>query len=141
MFLVIWGITILAKKAFSIKKYILLGIIMGVIAFFTRNLPIYFGVHTIIILIFTIIIMIIAGIPIITSIYSTLIMSLILSLSEFLNIFVLNFFNIDTSIDIVNINPIKKCLLGIPSLIILFLVIIILHYILKRGEKIKNVSD
>lgn len=85
--------------------------------------------------------MIIAGIPIITSIYSTLIMSLILSLSEFLNIFVLNFFNIDTSIDIVNINPIKKCLLGIPSLIILFLVIIILHYILKRGEKIKNVSD
>ncbi|WP_368490029.1 hypothetical protein [Clostridium sp. BJN0013] len=141
MFLVIWGIATLAKKSFSVKKYIFLSIITGLAVFSVRNLPIYFGVHTIIIIILTIIIMVIAGIPIIASIYGTLIMSLILSSSEFLSIFILNFFNINTNININNINPLKKCLLGIPSLVILFLVIIILHYILKRREKLKNVSD
>lgn len=141
MFLVILGITTIAKKSFSIKKYIFLSIIMGSIAFFIRNLPIYFGVHTIIILIFTVIIMVIAGIPIIASIYGTLFIYLILSLSEFLNIFILNLFTINTTIDIINTNPIKKCLLGTPSLIISFLVIIILRYMLKRREKIKNVSS
>lgn len=141
MFLVIWGITIISKKSLNIKKHIILSTIMAIITFFIRNLPIYFGVHTIIIIILTIITMVIAGMPIITSIYGALFMYLILSLSEFLSIFILNFFNINTNIDIADINPIRKCLLGIPSLIILFLVVIILHYILKRREKIKNVSD
>lgn len=141
MFLVILGITTIAKKSFSIKKYIFLSIIMGIIAFLIRNLPIYFGVHTIIILIFTIIIMVISGIPIIISVYSTLIISLMLSLSEFISIFILNFFNINTNINIINVNSIKKCILGIPSLVILFLIIITLNYITTRREKSKNVSN
>lgn len=106
-----------------------------------RNLPIYFGVHTIIILIFTIIIMVIAGIPIIISVYSTLIISLMLSLSEFISIFILNLFNINTNINIGDINPIKKCILGIPSLVILFLIVIILNYVVTRSEKLKDVSN
>lgn len=141
MFLVVYGITILARKSFSIKKYVFLSIIMGSIAFFMRNLPIYFGVHTIIILIFTIIIMVIAGIPIIISVYSTLIISLMLSLSEFISIFILNLFNINTNINIGDINPIKKCILGIPSLVILFLIVIILNYVVTRSEKLKDVSN
>lgn len=138
MFLVILGITTIARKSLNIKKHILLSIMLGIIVFFTRDLPIYFGVHTIIIIILTTIVMVIIGLPIITSIYGTLFMYLILSLSEFLNIFILNLFNINTTIDIINFNPIKKCLLGIPSLIILFLVIIILRYILNKERKNKK---
>ncbi|MFL0194368.1 hypothetical protein ACJDU8_02075 [Clostridium sp. WILCCON 0269] len=139
MFLVIWGISIISRKSLNIKKYILLSIIMGIVTFFTRSLPIYFGVHTIIITILTISIMVIAGIPIIASIYSTLIMCLILSLSEFLNMLILSFLNIT-----VNINttaPIKKCLLGIPSLIILLLIVLLIRYVLRKSQRCKNVSN
>lgn len=141
MFLVIWGISIISREPITIKKYIFLSIIMGMTTFFIRSLPIYFGVHTIIITILTIIIMIIIRIPVIPSIYGTLIMFLLLSLSEFLSILILNSFNIDTNININDINPIKKCLLGVPSMIILFLIVLLLNYILKRRKKLKNVSN
>lgn len=139
MFLVIWGITIISRRSLNIKKHILLSIMLGIIVFFTRDLPIYFGIHTIIIIILTIITMVIAGIPIITSIYGTLIMSLMLSLSESVNMILLNLLNTTTTIN--SMNPIKKCILGIPSLVILFLIIITLNYIITRRKKLKNVSD
>ncbi|APM41315.1 hypothetical protein [Clostridium kluyveri] len=139
MFLVIWGIAIISRRSLNIKKHILLSIMLGIIVFFTRDLPIYFGVHTIIIIILTIITMVIAGIPIIASIYGTLIMSLMLSLSESVNMILLNLLNTTTTIN--SMNPIKKCILGIPSLVILFLIIITLNYIITRRKKLKDVSN
>lgn len=139
MFLVIWGITIISRRSLNIKKHILLSTIMAIITFFIRNLPIYFGIHTIIIIILIITIMVIEGMPIITSIYGTLFIYLILSSSEFLNMLILNQFNI--TININTINPVKKSLLGIPSLIILFLIVLILNYIITKRGKCKNASD
>ncbi|NLU07625.1 MAG: hypothetical protein GXW91_05265 [Clostridiales bacterium] len=138
MFMMVWGIHIIARKPLNIGKCILLSVILGIITFLVRELPIYFGVHTIIIIIFIIIIMVIEGIPMITSIYGTLFMSLMFSLSEFLNMLLLKLFGINININ--SVEPIKKSLLGIPSLLIIFLVIItIRHLIKKRG--IKNVSE
>lgn len=139
MFLVIWGITIISKESLNIKRHILLSAIMAILTFFIKTLPIYFGIHTIIIIVLIIIIMVTSGIPVIASIYGTLIMSLILSLSESLNMLLLNLFNIITNVNY--INPIKKCILGIPSLVILFLIVIILNYVVTRREKSKDVSN
>lgn len=90
-------------------------------------------------IILTISIMAITGMPIIKSIYSTLLMYFMLSLGEFLNIVILNLMNIDTNTKF--LNPFTKCLYGIPSLIFLLFFIMIFNYAFKRKEDIKNVFN
>lgn len=90
-------------------------------------------------IILTISILAIAGIPIIKSIYGTLLFYFVLSLGEFFNIILLSLFNINKNMD--SFDPFMKCLLGLPSLIILVLFIIIYKYALKRKEKMNNVYN
>lgn len=135
MLLIIWGIYVLARKSFNVRNYIILSCILGLYSFLVRELPIYFGVHTIIITISIISIMIIQGIPLVTSIYSTLAMLLILMIGETLNKLILSLFNI--SFIFTNIDPVKKSILTLPSLIILFLSIIIIQNIVKKNLKIQ----
>lgn len=135
MLLMVWGIYVLAGKSFNVRNYIILSCILGLYSFLVRELPIYFGVHTMIITISVISIMIIQGIPLVTSIYSTLIMLFILIIAETLNKFILSLFNI--SFVFTNMNPVKKSILTLPSLIILFLSIIIIQNIVKKNLKIQ----
>lgn len=138
MLLVVWGIHIIAKKPLDIKKYIFISILLGIVSFLVRELPIYFGVHTIILMILIIGAMVIVGIPLLISIYATLFMSLMFSVSEFLNMLILKLLGISTNIN--SMEPIRKSLMGIPSLVMLFLFLVIIRYLLrKRG--IKNVPD
>lgn len=137
--LIILGICIVARKSIDMKIYVFSGIIMGIVIFFVRMLPIYFGVHTFIGVVLIICTMVIIGIPIIKSIYGTLLMFLILSLSESLNMVILNLLSINVDIEFTN--PIIKSVFGIPSLIITGLFIIIIHYFIKRKEELKNVTD
>ncbi|AKA69303.1 hypothetical protein [Clostridium scatologenes] len=139
MFILIWGIHVISRKPFNIPQYVLSSIIMSILIFFIRWLPIYFGVHMVLNIIFTIIIMFIIGIPLIKSIYSTLLMFFILSLSEFLNMLILNLLKIDISLQL--LQPVKKCVLEIPSLAIISIFIVIIHYLLKTKEGIKYVSN
>ena len=136
-FIYIWGIHAISGKSFSKRKNIFLCIVLSMLFFFVRWLPIYFGVHMIINIILTISIMAIAGIPIIKSIYGVLLFYFVLSLGEFFNIILLNLFNIN----IESFDPFMKCLLGVPSLIILVLFIIIFQYVLKKKGKINNVYN
>lgn len=136
MFILIWGIHIVSRKAFDIPKYIISSIVLSILGFFLRWLPIYFGVHMIINIIFIISIMVIIKIPLIKSIYGTLLMFFILSLSEFLNMIILNLLNINISMD--SLSPVSKCVWGIPSLIFLSLFIINMNYILKIKERKKD---
>lgn len=138
MLLIIWGIYVIARKSINMKIYILSSIIMALVTFFVRMLPIYFGVHTFIIIILTICAMVITGIPIIKAIYGTLLMFLILTLSEFLNVAILNLLNINTGIEFANATI--KSVLGSPSLIITCLFIITIRYFIKKKEGLKNVA-
>lgn len=129
MLLIIWGIYIIAERSFKRRNYIILSIIMGLYSFLVRELPIYFGVHTIIITVTLISIMIIQGIPLITSIYSTLLMLLILITGESLNMLLLRLFNIRV---VLNMDSVKKSILTFPSLIMVFLSVMIIQYIIKK---------
>lgn len=135
MLLMIWGIHVIARKSFDIKKCVSLSIIMSIVIFFIRKLPIYFGIHTIIMIILIIGIMVAVGIPIITSIYGTLFMSLLFSLSEFLNMLLLKLFY--TNINVNSMSSIKKSLFGIPSLMILFLFILVIRCLIKKEKNQK----
>jgi len=137
MFVLIGGIHIISRRSFNIPKYMVSSIVLAMLTFFVRWLPISFGVHMIINIILVISIMIIIEIPVIKAIYCTLIVFFILSLSEFLNMMVLNLLKIN----IESLSPFIKCLSGGPSLIIMSLIIIIIRWLLKRKEGIKYVSN
>lgn len=138
MLLIIWGTHVVAKKPINIKIYILLSVLMGLVAFFIRMLPVYFGVHTLIIVILTICAMVIIGIPIMRAIYGALLMFLILSLSELINLTILNLLNINTNIQVSN--PIIKSMIGIPTLVIMYLIILTIRYFIKRKEGLENAA-
>ncbi|EKQ55995.1 MAG: hypothetical protein A370_02397 [Clostridium sp. Maddingley MBC34-26] len=138
-FILILGIHVISKKSINILKYILSSVLLSLMIFFVRWLPIYFGVHMIINIILIISIMVVIRIPIIKSIYSTFLVYFLLTLGEFLNMIMLNLLNIDTSIEFSN--PLIKCLVGTPSLIILLISIIIFNYLLKMREGTKNISN
>ena len=132
-FIVVWGIHVISRKSLDISKYILSSIIIAIVAFFVRWLPIYFGVHTFINIIITISIMVIVGIPVIKSIYSTFIIFFMLFVSELLNMIIFSLLNINTSIEF--LNPSMKCLYCLPSLILLLLFIKTVNYLLKIKER------
>lgn len=136
-FILIGGIHVLARKSLDIPKYIIASIVMSIASFLIRWLPIYFGVHMMINIVLSIGIMVIINIPLIKAIYSTLSMFFILSLSEFFNMIGLSLLNINIEF----VSPFIKCLFGIPSLIIMLLLIITISWLLKKKEGIRNVFN
>lgn len=138
-FIIIYGVQVISKKYFDITTYIISSILISISVFFIRWLPIYFGVHMIINLFVLINVMVIIGVPLIKAIYSNLLMYFLLSLSEFLNMIILNSLNISTSSKM--ISPLMKCIFGLPSLIMFPLFVMIIKYSLKGKEGIKSVSN
>ncbi|GEQ19678.1 hypothetical protein CBU02nite_01840 [Clostridium butyricum] len=128
MFIVNFIIYTLSKKSINNTNYYIVSILLSVLTYVVRLLPIYYGVHIVINIITFISIMTILGIPLIKSIKNTLITFTILEFSEILNLIILiildNKFWTDNEIYI-------KGSLGIPSLIFLFLSAVILKYRIK----------
>ena len=128
VFIVNFIIYTLSKKSINNTNYYIVSILLSVLTYVVRLLPIYYGVHIVINLITFISIMTILGIPLIKSIKNTLITFTILEFSEILNLIILiildNKFWEDNEIYI-------KGSLGIPSLIFLFLSAVILKYRIK----------
>ncbi|KHD15607.1 hypothetical protein [Clostridium butyricum] len=128
VFIVNFMIYTLSKKSINNTNYYIVSILLSVLTYVVRLLPIYYGVHIVINIITFISIMTILGIPLIKSIKNTLITFTILEFSEILNLIILiildNKFWTDNEIYI-------KGSLGIPSLIFLFLSAVILKYRIK----------
>lgn len=139
MFIMIWGIHVISRKSIDMPKYIFSSILSTILIFFVRWLPIYFGIHTIINIILIVSIMVMIDIPLIKAIYSSLLITFIFSLSEFVNIMILKLMNL--SENIYTLTPIIKCVYGIPSLLFISLFIIMMNYLLKMKETIKNERD
>lgn len=128
VFIVNFMIYTLSKKSINNTNYYIVSILLSVLTYVVRLLPIYYGVHIVINIITFISIMTILGIPLIKSIKNTLITFTILEFSEIFNLIILiildNKFWTDNEIYI-------KGSLGIPSLIFLFLSAVILKYRIK----------
>ena len=128
VFIVNFMIYTLSKRSINNTSYYIVSILLSLLTYVVRLLPIYYGVHIVINLITFISIMTILGIPLIKSIKNTLITFTILEFSEILNLIILiildNKFWEDNEIYI-------KGSLGIPSLIFLFLSAVILKYRIK----------
>ncbi|QGU95338.1 hypothetical protein GOM49_09785 [Clostridium bovifaecis] len=139
MMIYMWGVHVVSKHPFNKKIYLCSSVILAVVIFFIRMLPIHFGVHMVINIIINIFISRLIGIPLLQAIYSTFFNTLLLSVSEFFNMLILNIFNIN--IDIVFSKPITKCLAGIPSLVVFSLLVLLIKFIFKKKEGINIVSN
>lgn len=141
--LLIFFTYLFSGKKINKKYYFVSTIIFAIIAYLVRKLPIYFGVHTIIsILIYIIVNVLINKIPIDESISSILSGTILLSVCEWINLFVLNDC-LKINIQVMMNHPIMKILYMMPSLIlfICFIWLIYLFIFKNKKEDCKNVFN
>lgn len=132
MMIFMWGIYVISRQEIKVKNYIFSSIALSLTTFFVRELPIHYGVHTIVNNVLTVCILIVIGIPILKSIYSTIIMTLLLSGCEIINMLLLRGLDIENKIQ--STTSIIKCILGIPSLAFLIFFVILIKLFLNRKE-------
>lgn len=138
-FLYILGIYVFSKIKIDKKKYIKGSLITAIVIYCIRFLPIDYGVHTILSILFIIFLSIFYnGIDQINVIKGTIITFIIQFLSEGINMLVISI------IPNINLNklfnkPEIKTLLGLPSLIITLIVCILFYNNYKKKDEIKDV--
>ncbi|KOR25704.1 hypothetical protein [Clostridium sp. L74] len=117
-FIFMIGIYLLSKKIFSKKKLIIMALLFAIESYCVRLLPIHFGIHLAINIIFVIVLSVnISKIPMKDAISYNMIMMIILSTSEFINIFLFTkVFNINGSL--VRLTSAIKVIYVIPYLIL-----------------------
>lgn len=131
-FLFVLAVYIFSQTKIDKKKYFISGLIFSIVVFIIRRLPINYGVHMILSVLFLLFISTKYNkIDVISSIRSIILTYLIQLISEALNILFLNITNVN--LEVAFLNPITKNLLGIPSIIFTFLIIMISYkFIYKR---------
>ena len=95
VYLMIYFIFMLSNKKLSLIRFLISGIIIALLVYIVRLLPIYFGIHMVINLILYISIVNINGISLAKSICNSLIAMITLSSCEIINFLLLNIFNIN----------------------------------------------
>jgi len=137
--LIILGIYVLSKTSIDKRKYLVSSIVYAITIFCIRLLPINYGVHTILILLFLVLLTIIyIKIDVILTMRSALIVFLLQFISEGINVFILQLIP-NINLDKLFLNPVSKTLLGIPSLMLLAIIIYIFYILDKRKDVLKDV--
>lgn len=125
-------ILILAGYAFSSKKlekkvFCISAVLLAILTYFVRMLPIHFGVHTIIlIMIYILLTVSINKFRVIQSVYAVLVASILLFMCEWINVYVLTSlfkFNIENMFT----NSYVKMMYGMPSLLLFSFIILVFY--------------
>lgn len=133
-FLFILAIYVFSKTKLDKNKYIISSLLYAISTYIIRLLPIDYGVHMILSVLFLLFILIIYNkFEVIVLIRSIIIMYLIQFVSEAINVAMLNIIGLD--LDTLFENPVSKSVVGIPSLIISGMIIWSFNFFNKRREK------
>lgn len=136
-FLFIFAIYVFSQINITRKNYIISSLLFSSSVYIIRLLPINYGVHMILSVLFLLFISIVYNkIDVIRAIKSIIILYLIQLISEAVNVLGLNLMNLD--LDKLFKDPIKKSILGLPSLLITLIIIIIFYLINKKRGKLKK---
>ncbi|MBU5485950.1 hypothetical protein KQI86_16635 [Clostridium sp. MSJ-11] len=134
-FLFIFALYVFSGHAINKRDYLISSILMSIITFTVRLLPIHYGVHTILNIIGLIVLNVsINKIDIVKSIQAVIITVILQFICEGINVFIIQYI-FKTDMNYVFGDSKLKILYGIPSLLI-FTGILTLYYIrlLKRKE-------
>ena len=136
-FLFILAVYIFSQTKIDKKKYFISGLIFSIVVFIIRSLPINYGVHMILSVLFLLFITTKHNkIDVISSIRSIILTYLVQLISEALNILFLNLINVN--LEVAFLNPITKNLLGIPSIILTFLIIMVSYKFINKRKNDKK---
>lgn len=137
-FLVIFAIYVFSKTEINREKYLVTSIAFSIIIYITRMLPINYGVHMILSVLFLLFIIVSYNkIDVINGIKSIIFTYLVQLISEAINVSILNFMNLD--LETLFKDPVSKTILGIPSLVITGSIISTFYIIDKKRKKYKEV--
>ncbi len=133
------GIFAFNRQKIILKKYILVSVVLSFFIFLVRLMPISFGVHTILNLLFLFLICVfMLKMPIYTTIRSTLLVTVFLLASEMANIGVMIGILGQKELEQRMSIPIEKAVVGLPGALTFALLIILSYIILTRNKKKDN---
>ncbi|MBS5885900.1 MAG: hypothetical protein E6300_15080 [Clostridium sp.] len=133
-FLFIFAIYVFSQINITRKKYIISSLVFSSSVYIIRLLPINYGVHMILsVLVLLFISIVYNKVEAIQSVKSIIILYMIQLISEAVNVLLLNLMKLD--LDKLFKNPIKKSILGLPSLLITLIIIIIFYLINKKKRE------
>ncbi|MBS6501304.1 MAG: hypothetical protein KH415_06670 [Clostridium sp.] len=136
-FLFILAIYVFSEINIDRKKYIISSLVFSSSVYIIRLLPINYGVHMILsVLVLLFISIAYNKVEAIQSVKSIIILYMIQLISEAVNVLLLNLIKLD--LDKLFKDPIKKSILGLPSLLITLIIIIIFYLINKKRRKLKK---
>lgn len=134
-FLFIYLVHLLTHTKINIKKYFISSMLLDVIGFLIRRLPINYGIHTILnIVVVVILVTAINKINILEAIKSTIITSIIVFVCEGINMFLIQILYGNNIANILS-NPVLKIIYGMPSLIIFIIVILTIRITIYKKEE------
>jgi len=146
-FLFVLALYIFTRVKFDYKKYMLLSLMLTLIIYLTRWLPINLGTHTMLSLLFLILLFLIVNKVnlqnIIKSIISVVILAIILMISEVLNLLLFNaIFGQAESEKLFNSSSaLIKSVSMLPSTIIFALTLLVIYFLLLIYDKSKKAKD
>lgn len=136
-FLFIFAIYVFSQLNIDRKKYVISSLLFSSSVYIIRLLPINYGVHMILsVLVLLFISIAYNKVEAIHSIKSIIILYIIQLISEAVNVLLLNLLKLD--LDKLFKDPIKKSILGLPSLAITLIIIITFYLINKKRRKLKK---
>lgn len=134
-FLLIFISYLFTHKKVNKKLCFISSVLLAVITYLVRMLPIHFGVHTIIMMIiYIIVIVVINQIPINKAISSILSGTIMLLICEWINLFILDGW-VRVNIEVILKKPLMKILYFIPSLILFACMIWVLRVLINKTKK------
>ncbi len=130
------GISAFNRKKIIFRKYTLVSIVLSVFIILVRLLPISFGVHTILNLLFLFMVcVLILKMPIYTTIRSTLLVTVFLLISEMANIGVMIKFLGQSEFNRRMEIPAEKAIMGLPGALTFALLVFLSYVFLANGKK------
>jgi hypothetical protein len=134
-FLLIFVSYLFSYKKLNKRIWLISSVLLTVITYLVRLLPIHFGVHTIIVMmIYIVITVLINEIPINKAIFSILTAMIMLTMCELINLFILDkCLNINMKI-LLN-KPLMKTLYFMPSLFLFGTIDLILYIFIYKSKK------
>lgn len=136
-FLFIFAIYVFSKVRLNRKKYIISSLIFSSLVYIIRMLPISYGVHTILSMLFLVFFSIIYNkIDVVRVIKSIIAIFIIQFLSEGINMIALQFV---PNFQVLLKDAVYKTILGLPSLIIAGIIVYIFYRIYKKRDEFKDV--
>ncbi|MDF2543030.1 MAG: hypothetical protein K0S47_2748 [Herbinix sp.] len=140
---IVFGIYAFNRQKIIVKNYILASILIMIISYLVRLLPISFGVHTIINMLFLYLICVIPlKMPAYTTIRSTSIVTVLLLICEMVDVAIIIAIIGKTHFESLMYHSLQRSYIALPGNVLFALVVIVVyHFLTKKGDNHRNISS